>query len=277
MKLFKGILIILSMFFTNAVLFSSESWSRDWKSAVKESSKLKKPILMDFYTDWCPPCKKLSEVTFKDKKVLDYFNKNRFILIRVNPEKDREAEAHFKVYSYPTLILFNEKGDEIARILGYLAPDRFIKDVSDLRKGIGTLKYLLGKYKKDDKNIDLINKIVNKYTSRAFYPNALELLDKIIKMDSDNLKGKASKALFMKGYIYYKWKKYRRSIEILTSIRKIFPKSKDAENGLGAAAEYSRKLNDKKLTVTLLEEFLKEFPKSKYADEYKKLLEKVKK
>lgn len=268
-------LIILIYLLYSLPMFSSE-WSSDWRGALRESVKLQRPILMDFYTDWCPPCKKLSSITFKDKKVLEYFKKEKFILVKVNPEKDREAEKKFKVFSYPTLLLFNKKGDEIARILGYRSPGEFITEVSNLRRGIGSLSHLLKRYEKEPENYDLISKIVNKYIARAKYPEALGLLDKIKESDGDNRLGRASQSLFRKGYIYYKWKKYKKSIEVLTSIGKIYPASKEAEDGAGAAIEYSLKLKDNRVTIPLIDNFLKIFPKSRYAGEYKKLLKKIK-
>lgn len=273
MKTVKKIAVVLALIILQSILFCSEAWRKDWKNALEECSIRRKPLLIDFYTDWCPPCKKLSKITFRDKKVINYLQKENFILVKINPEKDREAEKRFKVFSYPTLLLFNKKGFESARILGYRSPKEFVKTVSDLRKGIGTLKDLLEKYKSDGKNLDLISKIIDKYIARADYPPGLRLLEKTIKMDPGNLQGKASEAMFRKGYIFFKWKKYRRSIDILKSIKKIYPGSKEAEDGYGAAIEYSLKLKDKGLTSSLVKTFLKEFPKSRYAEEYKKLID----
>ena len=54
------------------------------KPTFSELIKGEKPVLIDFYTDWCPPCKKLSKVTFKEEKMAAYFHKENYILLKVN-------------------------------------------------------------------------------------------------------------------------------------------------------------------------------------------------
>jgi thiol-disulfide isomerase/thioredoxin len=220
-------------------------WETDWKQTLKTAAANKQPVLMDFYTDWCPPCKKLAAVTFKDDKMINYFNKENYVMIKVNPEKDREAESKFKVYSYPTLLIFNPNGKEIDRLLGFKTTGEMIKALEDLKKGIGTLEDLLNKfkkYKKEDKSaekIKLMFAVNDKYIARADYPQALEMIDRIIELDKDNSKKQAAAAMYQRGYVYYKWKKYKKAVDALVAIHKVYPQSEEAESAYSAAVSYS--------------------------------------
>ena len=88
-------------------------------------------------------------------------------------------------------MIFNTKGIEVDRILGYRNAEDLISELGNIKKGIGTLKDLLSKYKKDKNNYELIFKIVDKYIARADYPDAFLLLDNVIKMDKSNKAGKS--------------------------------------------------------------------------------------
>lgn len=54
--------------------------------AIELSKKENKLIFIDFYTDWCGPCKMMAKNVFPQKHVGDYFNAN-FICLKLNAEK----------------------------------------------------------------------------------------------------------------------------------------------------------------------------------------------
>ena len=73
-------------------------------------------VLVDFYADWCGPCKMMSPV-------LDDFSKESNVEIKkINVDNSQDIAKRFGVMSIPTLILF-EDGKEIKKISGYLTLD----------------------------------------------------------------------------------------------------------------------------------------------------------
>lgn len=64
------------------------------------------PVLVDFYADWCGPCKMMNPI-LKDLK-----NKmgDKINIIKVDAEKNADAAIHYQVRGVPTLILF-QKGN----------------------------------------------------------------------------------------------------------------------------------------------------------------------
>lgn len=86
--------------------------------------KSKIPVLVDFYSDWCPPCK-LLELIFKQ---LEEEFKGKIKFIRVNVEENREIAAQYRVMSIPTLILF-KNGQEVKRIVGLRSKEELRKEL----------------------------------------------------------------------------------------------------------------------------------------------------
>lgn len=277
--------VTLTILAVYSQLFSAPAvnWQTDWQQILKAAIEKKQPVFIDFYTDWCPHCKRLDEITFSNDKVSEYFTKENYALLKINPEKDTEAENKFKVYSYPTLIVFKSDGTELDRMLGFKDPDELIKNLEDLKKGIGTLDDLLGKYKKypaadkSGEKIAFMFAILDKYIARADYPQALELIDQVIALDKDNAQKQASAAMYQRGYIYYKWKKYDQAVAALLEINKVYPQSEDAEGGYASAAYYSEKIKDPKLTLEILKGFVKNFPNSKYVERFNKRIAELEK
>lgn len=78
------------------------------------------PVVVDFYADWCGPCRQAEPVLSRLSTALS--GKVRFTRLNVD-ENEKTAES-FGVYSIPTFI-FLEKGTERGRQVGLLAENEF--------------------------------------------------------------------------------------------------------------------------------------------------------
>lgn len=73
----------------------------------------KNPVLVDFYADWCGPCKMLSPII--DQVAQDYAGKAT--ISKLNVDENNELAQKFNVMSIPTLIFFKD-GKEVQRMTG---------------------------------------------------------------------------------------------------------------------------------------------------------------
>jgi len=97
----------------------------DWSAALKQAAAQHKYIFVDAYATWCGPCKMLKATTFKNKKAAEFYNKN-FVNIAIDMEKGigPQLAAQWRMQAYPTLIIFNPKGEPVLGTVGYIkAPD----------------------------------------------------------------------------------------------------------------------------------------------------------
>ncbi len=72
-----------------------------------------KPVLVDFYADWCGPCKMVSPVI---KQLADEY-KGKMITVKVDTDKKPAISAKYKITSIPTIMMFY-KGKSVMRLQG---------------------------------------------------------------------------------------------------------------------------------------------------------------
>jgi len=71
------------------------------------------PVLVDFYADWCGPCKMVSPVVAR----LASEYKGRLVTVKINTEKKQSLSAKYAIQSIPTIMLFH-KGRQLMRLQG---------------------------------------------------------------------------------------------------------------------------------------------------------------
>lgn len=84
----------------------------------KEVINCKKPVLIDFYADWCPPCKKLSPIV---EKVANENSNVKFVKINIDDEE--ELANNYNISSIPTL-LFIKEGNVIEKSVGLISKEQ---------------------------------------------------------------------------------------------------------------------------------------------------------
>jgi len=105
----------------------------DFKTVKAEAVKAKKPIFIDIYTTWCPPCKFLSANIFPDSEVGKYMNAT-FVNTKIDAEKGEglDIAKTYKIEAYPTMLIVDADGKELGRIVGAPRnPKEFITKVKE--------------------------------------------------------------------------------------------------------------------------------------------------
>ncbi|MCM1297569.1 MAG: thioredoxin domain-containing protein [Muribaculaceae bacterium] len=103
--------------------FRHISFDEGLKAAANEN----KLVFIDFYTDWCGPCRKMANEVFPQKNVGDYMNKN-YVCLKINAEQGESVELmkKYKVNAFPTMVVLDSKGGEVGRLMGYREGNDFL-------------------------------------------------------------------------------------------------------------------------------------------------------
>ncbi len=92
-----------------------------------------KPVMIDFYADWCVSCKELEHITFKDPAV--QMSLSNFVLLKADVTKnsaaDKEMMKAYGVFGPPALIFYKEGKLMQNKIIGYKDPEAFLRFIGE--------------------------------------------------------------------------------------------------------------------------------------------------
>ena len=104
-------------------------WLPTDEEGFRQARSLNKPILMDFFAEWCPGCHELDEKTWPDPAVQEELD--RFVLVKLDLTKnDSRTQAYhkkYKIIGMPTVIFFDPQGNELGRFEGYRPPEQAVQ------------------------------------------------------------------------------------------------------------------------------------------------------
>ncbi|OQX75310.1 MAG: hypothetical protein B6D61_10610 [Bacteroidetes bacterium 4484_249] len=89
------------------------------------------PCVVDFYADWCKPCKMVAPIM---DDLADYYD-GRVLIYKVNTDKERELASVFQVKSIPA-ILFSPQSGKPAMQAGAMSKEQYIKIIDEFILGI---------------------------------------------------------------------------------------------------------------------------------------------
>jgi len=135
--LIKNGLLVLIALIGLWLLIPSEKESVQWEKVNVEQIKLGdgQPVVIDFYADWCIPCKELDAITFTDKNVIEESKRFRRYKVNLTSTGSEETQLAMKKYSIvgvPTVILIDSKGNEVKRITSFVNPEEFLKMLKEV-------------------------------------------------------------------------------------------------------------------------------------------------
>lgn len=109
---------------TNLIYINEENFK------VKVTNS-KIPVIIDFYADWCTPCRMMApifeELSEEYKDILKF--------TKLNTEENPRLAEKFSIRSIPSLVVIKE-GKEIARIMGFMDKDTLKEKINSILDSI---------------------------------------------------------------------------------------------------------------------------------------------
>jgi thioredoxin-related protein len=114
---------------------SSTLLADEWGSAIRRAKKEDKPLILYFFSTYCPHCLAMDQEVLADREISTSL-KNKAIYLRINADKRDDLVRFYSVRGYPTTSFLEPSGQRIIQIPGYIEKRDFNK----------VLAYTIGKH-----------------------------------------------------------------------------------------------------------------------------------
>jgi thiol:disulfide interchange protein len=104
-------------------------WNYNFQAAQQLAASTNKPMMIDFYTDWCPACKLLDAGAFSDPNVTGAAQ--GFVPVKINAEGQPDLARKYNVTKYPTIIWTDSAGNEKHREVGAGSAEKVFYNMQD--------------------------------------------------------------------------------------------------------------------------------------------------
>ena len=122
---------------THSLAFRQIKGIEELDSAVQLAVEQGRPVMLDFYADWCISCKEMEAFTFSNAGVQDALRD--FVLLQAdvteNDEQDRALLQHLGLFGPPAILFYDNTGQEMRdyRIVGFMGASRFTSHIDRFR------------------------------------------------------------------------------------------------------------------------------------------------
>ncbi len=133
--IFSGLVIGAAVYMLYPVDRNSPDWQKFDEISYAAALDNNQKMIIDFYADWCIPCKELDALTFSDQRVIAL--SKEFVTYKVDMTKTMSDETEkiremFSIKGMPTVLVINSKGEEAERITGFVNADEFLHVISSI-------------------------------------------------------------------------------------------------------------------------------------------------
>ncbi|RPI71965.1 MAG: thiol:disulfide interchange protein [Ignavibacteriales bacterium] len=137
-RIFKIVFSVLILAVAVYAFIPEDKNSVDWKpyseGVIPEKIEAS-GVIIDFYADWCIPCKELDAFTFSDSKVIEESKKFYTFKADLTKSLSDEVEAlrnKYKIVGVPTVLILDSNGNEVKRITGFVNADEFYEVIRNV-------------------------------------------------------------------------------------------------------------------------------------------------
>ncbi|BAP58125.1 protein-disulfide reductase [Thioploca ingrica] len=122
---------------TQSSLFKSIKGLAGLTTELTAATQQGKPVMLDFYADWCVSCKEMEHFTFADPQVQQLLS--HFVLLRTdvtsNDEQDKILYKYFGIYGPPAILFFDSHRQEqrAYRVIGFMPAEQFRQHLKQIQ------------------------------------------------------------------------------------------------------------------------------------------------
>ena len=248
-------------------------WEHRFDEAVKKARAANKPIMIDFWADWCSWCHRLDQTTYVEPTVVKL--SEQFIALKIDTEgglKNQEIALRYNVATLPTITFITPGGRQILTLKGYQGPGQFPRTMETARDTGARIMGFESALDRDPRNAGALFGLGVHLFEQEFYEESRALLYRAVEIDGERPVKERKQARMLIGIIQNYDRKYAEGESILKDALGIRPVTEYDSRMLFVLARLYVAWNKKDASRGTLRALLRDYPDSSVTPKARDLL-----
>jgi len=254
----KQILITCAVAWASAVMPAQAAGDIAWRTNVQTASKTalpaNKPLLIEFWAAWCPPCKVMDAEVYTDPAVKEAMGK--VVPVKVDVDKQEDVARKYDVASMPTLVFADSYGNELFRFTGTITADTMTQLLRELPGDVTNINRLAQIIAADKDNVVALENLGRELKAARLFRSSNVYYGRAARARGGPDRANAlGDILIAMGHNHLELKEFREAENVFSRYLQEFsggPAEPDAMLGLGRALLFQNKRADAKRTLQTL-------------------------
>jgi thioredoxin-like negative regulator of GroEL len=247
----------------------------NWETNVERGSaaalKTDKPLLIEFWATWCPPCLVMDGEVYTNASVMEAMTK--VLPVRIDVDKQPQIARKYELAGMPTLVFADSYGNELFRFTGTLTVPTMLQLMKELPGDVTNINRLSRVLAKDKDNFDALADLGRELRASGFWRSSNRYFARAIRVRAQpDRAGTRSGLLIAIGHNHLELKEFGDAAKMFERYLKEFagaPAEAEAMLGLARAVLYQNRRDEAK---RILQRLIEKYKSGPMYDEAARLL-----
>jgi thioredoxin-like negative regulator of GroEL len=204
-------------------------WYKDLRQAVSVARQSNKPIMIEFWADWCTPCKVMETEVYTDPRVASGLMQ-KMVSVRIHFDLQKDLVRQYNVEAIPNIVFTDSWGTELVRHRGIIEADDLAAVIDALPANVSEFNRLDGILHEDKNNFAALQGMASQLRETGFYQSSNEFFRKAANRNEAKKDTAARESILLSmGLNFLDLHDGKQAIQVFERCLKEFPNSENRQ------------------------------------------------